>query len=383
MDLEASDLLKNYLFSKLKDKDGDVEAKWDEIQKNADGTTLRMLKYFYISENGHVTQSQLYKKIKSVSDDPKQLLNKVYDFSNFYLLLRGGNEDNFKDYFNDIGLNDIARDPDTHFRIYSSIEGLRFIKITQVYPLIFSVLHAYIKCGLAHDDKYRKTLPLFFRNLENYHFINNLILDRVGNEVEKPYANFSKKFAQCTKESFNDVLKEFYLFLKEKIAPISEFKARFQELSYSQETYKTLLYVFDRFYNYSTSKTLKVSAAGYQPIFSPDRTFKDLNINIEHWLPQKHAEKLTDPDLVHNIGNLLVISGKLNSVLCHSTPDEKYTKTNTEDCLKEIRNFPFIHSFISKYEQKHKYWGDVEIQDRANDLAEDAYRNIWRFEPPL
>jgi uncharacterized protein with ParB-like and HNH nuclease domain len=44
MDLEASDLLKNYLFSKLKDKDGDVETKWEEIQKNSDGTTLRMLK---------------------------------------------------------------------------------------------------------------------------------------------------------------------------------------------------------------------------------------------------------------------------------------------------------------------------------------------------
>lgn len=383
MDLEASDLLKNYLFSKLKDKDGDVESKWDEIQKNADGTTLRMLKYFYISENGHVTQSQLYKKIKSVSDSPRQLLIKVLDFSNFYLLLRSGNEDNFREYFDSIGLNDLAKDPDTFFRIYSSIEGLRFIKITQVHPLIFSVLNAYIRCELSKDDKYRKTLPLFFRNLENYHFVNNLILDRVGNEVEKPYANFSKKFAECTKESFNQVLKEFYLFLKEKIAPISEFKARFQELSYSQDSYKILLYVFDRFYNFSNSKALKVSAAGYQPIFSPERKFKDLNINIEHWFPQKNAEKLNDPELVHNIGNLLVISSKLNSVLGHASPEDKFKKTQTEDCLKEIRNFPFIQTFITQYEVNHKDWDDAAILKRASDLSEDAYRNVWRFEPPL
>jgi hypothetical protein len=210
-----------------------------------------------------------------------------------------------------------------------------------------------------------------------------LILDRVGNEVEKPYANFSKKFAECTKESFNQVLKEFYLFLKEKIAPLSEFKARFQELSYSQDSYKILLYVFDRFYNFSNSKALKVSAAGYQPIFSPERKFKDLNINIEHWFPQKNAEKLNDPELVHNIGNLLVISSKLNSVLGHASPEDKFKKTQMEDCLKEIRNFPFIQTFITQYEGKHKDWGDAAILARAGDLSEDAYRNVWRFEPPL
>ncbi len=386
MDLEASDLLKNYLFSKL--RGDDVESKWDEIHDNSDGTILRMLKYFYISENGHVTQSHLYKKIihkaKSYPGGADELLNKMLDFSKFYSVIRTGNQEDLRNYLSGIGLEALALDPDRAFRVFSSIEGLRFMKITQIYPLIYSILKAYVRCDLGNDEKFRKTLPIFFRNMENYHFINNLILDSVGNEVEKPYAKFAQQFSMADKETFNTVLKDFYEFTKSKIAGLEQFKAGFKQLSYSSDQYQTLLYVFDRFYNYSESKDRKVTAAGYRRIFAPDKKFKDMNITIEHWLPQKKADTLSYPEAVHNIGNLLLISSTLNSILGHASPAEKVEKINgSTSNLNEVRNFPIVHEFIGSYRSNHGSWTDEVISDRADKLAEEAYRKIWKFEPPI
>jgi len=384
MDLEASDLLKNFLFSKLKNKEFNIESKWNEIHSNADGTTLRMLKYFYVAEHGYVSQSQLYKKIKSTNTNPEELLQKLTDFSNYYLVIRNGNEDTLRTYLDEIGLQDIAGDPDVSYRIYSAIEGLRFIKITQIYPLIYSVMKSFIRNNLTESDSHRKTLQLFFRNLENYHFINNLILDRVGNEVEKPYANFAEEFYRVEARDFNIILKRFYEFLKSKIAPIDEFKSRFVELSYSDDSYKTLIYIFDRFYNYANTKDQKVTKAARLPIFSPNQKLKELNMAIEHWYPQKLEVNLDSPDDVHNIGNLLIMSSKLNNMLGHATPKEKVEKIkNNPDCLNEVRNFSYLQIFIEQFSDSESDWNSNSIKENALKMADYAYRNVWKFEPPL
>jgi len=96
MDLEASDLLKNFLFSKLKNKEFNIESKWNDIHSNADGTILRMLKYFYVSEHGYISQSQLYKKIKATNTNPEELIEKLTNFSNYYLVIRNGNQDELR-----------------------------------------------------------------------------------------------------------------------------------------------------------------------------------------------------------------------------------------------------------------------------------------------
>ena len=384
MDLEASDLLKNFLFSKLKNKEFNVESKWNEIHSNADGTTLRMLKYFYVSEYGYVSQSQLYKKIKSANNNPEDLLLKLTDFSNYYSVIRSGDENSLRVYLNEIGLNAISIDPDISYRIYSAIEGLRFIKITQIYPLIYSVIKSFVKNNLTDSESHRKTLQLFFRNLENYHFVNNLILDRVGNEVEKPYANFAEEFSRVEAKDFNVILKRFYEFLKSKIAPIDEFKARFSDLSYSDDSYKTLIYIFDRFYNYANTKDQKVTKEARVTIFSPNQTLKVLNMAMEHWHPQKLGAELENPEDVHNIGNLLIMSSKLNTMLGHATPKEKVQKIRANiDCTNEARNNSYLQTFIDQFLSSEEEWSSESIRANAEKMADLAYRNVWKFEPPL
>jgi hypothetical protein len=55
-----------------------------------------------------------------------------------------------------------------------------------------------IKTGGASDHAAGKALAQLFKAFEKYHFINNAICDRVGNEVEKLYADYCKNYADST-----------------------------------------------------------------------------------------------------------------------------------------------------------------------------------------
>jgi hypothetical protein len=109
-----------------------------------------------------------------------------------------------------------------------------------------------------------------------------------------------------------------------------------------------------------------------------------MNITIEHWLPQKKADSLSAPEVIHNIGNLLLISSTLNSILGHSLPSEKVEKIHgSTSNLNEVRNFPIVHEFIDAYKENHGSWTDEVIFSLADHLADEAYRKIWKFEPPI
>ena len=66
--LEISDLLKNYLFSKNKKLSGSAEDVWNEIADKAGNSMLRMLKYFWISRRGYVSNRDLYSFIRKYAD---------------------------------------------------------------------------------------------------------------------------------------------------------------------------------------------------------------------------------------------------------------------------------------------------------------------------
>jgi len=52
-----------------------------------------------------------------------------------------------------------------------------------------------------------KVLIRLFDSMEKYHFINNAVCDRVGNDVEKLYANYCIKF--CKTKEFEGTVNEF------------------------------------------------------------------------------------------------------------------------------------------------------------------------------
>ncbi|HKS83769.1 MAG TPA: DUF262 domain-containing HNH endonuclease family protein [Candidatus Acidoferrales bacterium] len=374
-DLEVSDLLKNYLYQQ---KTPDLDDKWKEIIQNSEGTILKMLKYFYISRNGYINKSELYPKLKKYSKDiggAEELVEELTQFSRFYATVRKeGGSNNIKEYFQTIGCDAIATEPDKYQRVHLALQALRLFNVSQIYPVISSALNALMRSGGATNKSIGKVFIGLLASMEKYHFINNAVCDRVGNEVEKLYAQYCEKF--CKTKDFESSVNDFIQRLRGQLASQNEFTTRFCELAYAQDTIPLLVYIFDRFSNYNLAPGERVN------IFDPQPGVKRNNHNIEHFLPQKPDDGTpidsATLQAIDNIGNLLAISFRANSSLGNLSPSKKIQKLNGE-LAKKIQNLPYVREFIDRYGPSAGSWDEARINSRAQDMAKDAYQRVWKL----
>jgi uncharacterized protein with ParB-like and HNH nuclease domain len=374
-DLEASDLLKNYLFSQ---GINDIDETWAEILSNSDGTILRMLKYFYVAKNGAVRKSELYRKLKTLANKQEKvpyLVNDLLDFSKYYTEIRNAKATGIKEYFDSIGCETIATDQNRHERIYLALEGLRLFKISQVYPLIYAAIGCFVRSGGGSNLKLSKRLVGLIETLEKYHFVNTAVSDRLGNEVENLYADFCVKLAST--KDFEGISAEIVDTLKAQVASEDVFSAKFTEIVYTQDSIPLIVYIFDRIENSDLDPGARI------PLFNPDPRVLRRNHNVEHFYPKSPASGITASnkatlDVVDNIGNLLVLPFRLNSRLGNLLPKEKIDSLKGERA-SDARHQRYLQEFIAKYEGQAANWNQDTIQERAEELAITAYRKIWRI----
>lgn len=373
VDLEASDLLKNYLFAQGVDGLDEV---WPQIIENSDGTLLRMLKYFYVSRKGYVAKSNLYKEIRKYGNEigAKKLVKELDEFSRYYTTIRNADSAGIKTYFDSISCNAIAGDQDKFEKIHVALEGLRLFKIAQIYPLIYAAISCFVRNGGGEDRALSKKLISMFDLMEKYHFINNAICERIGNEVEKLYADFCVKYAES--DDFEQTTKTLVSSLKKQLASEEEFASRFVEISYSAGSIPLISYIFDRINNVGLHPGQRVH------IFNPDQKILRRNHNIEHFYPQTpESDMKLDPntlEVVDNIGNLLAISFRTNSSLGNLSPEKKLKRLKG-DLMREVQNQPHVQDFILNYERTVASWGKKSINNRAKNIATEAYRRVWKI----
>lgn len=374
-DLEVSDLLKNYLYQQ---KVPDLDDKWNVIVDNADGTILKMLKYFYVSKRGYVNKSDLYPQLKTYCKEvggAVDLVEQLRQFSTFYnTARREENATSIKAYFESIGCKAISSDADKFNRVHIALQALRLFKVSQTYPVIYAAITALIERGGANNPSSSKVLIKLLDCMEKYHFINNAVCDRVGNEVEKLYAGFCEAFSKT--KDFEKTTNELIMKLRSQLASEEEFTTRFCEISYGSESIPTIAYIFDRFSNYNARPGERVT------IFNPQKGLARPNHNVEHFLPQKpDADTTIDSatqQAIDNIGNLLVIGFGPNSSLGNLAPAKKIQKLKGE-LQKKVQNLTYVREFIEKYGEKANSWNEEAINNRAHDMAKEAYREIWKI----
>lgn len=371
MELEISDLLKNYLFA---EKVEGIEDLWGQIVDNSGGTILRMLKYFYVSRRGYVLKPQLYRKLKGHAAEvgPEQFTKELADYSNFYNVARNVNEANLQEYFERNECSEIFSHAPRLQKIKATLEALHEFGVTQFYPPAYAAIKSYIRTG-GHQ-KEAKALVRLFEVFEKYHFINNVICERVGNEVEKLYADACEKFSET--ENFIETATDLINELIKKLAKEGEFIAKFSDLSYSSDQISILSYIFDRFNNYNLEPGQHVR------IYNPDSKLLRRTHNIEHVLPQKPSPDLKVKkdtlEYVDNIGNLLAISYKTNSSLGNASPAKKCERLKG-DLARQIQNLEYVREFLEKYSIDAVSWNKEKIVKRAQDMAEKAYREVWKI----
>lgn len=372
VELEASDLLKNYLFIQGVEE---CETRWEQIVDNSLNTILRMLKHFYVSRNGYVNKSELYRKIRlySSSIGATKLVEELESFSDYYSMILSADTSGIRSYYETIGYEALYSDQDKIEKIENSIQGLRLFNVTQTIPLIFSATNCFIRTSKNPRTDVNKYVS-FLELLEKYHFINNAICGRIGNEVEKLYADYCVKYT--TSNDFEDTTRALISVLKGQLAQQDEFVSRFMDINYDSDNIPLIAYIFDRINNINLRPGQRIK------IFNPDFKYLRKNHNIEHFLPQKpEDEKLKDSDafeVVDNIGNLLVISFSTNSKLGNKRPDEKFILLKGE-LSREIQNMDYIKSFVEKYEKYANNWSKEVILQRSKDIALHAYGEIWKI----
>lgn len=372
-DLEVSDLLKNYLYQK---NVPGLDDKWKEIIDNSSTTILKMLKYFYVANNEYVSKTELYPRLKKYSvtlGGTEQFVQQLTDFSKFYNLVRQEKTDaELKDYFESIGFTSISSETDKYQRVHFALQALRLFNVSQVYPLIYATLSAISNNDLGQSKSAAKQFIRLLESLENYHFVNNAVCSRIGNEVEKLYADSCKKLREA--KDLEKAISEFTLQLRRKLALEDEFISRFCEINYSDEFLPLISYIFDRTNNF------KLDPGERTIIFNPVLNLKRRNHNTEHFLPKKPDDNTAvdsaTANVIDNIGNLLPMSFRANSSLGNMSPLRKIQKLEGE-LARKTNNLNYLKDFVKEYGEKAADWNDKVILERARDMARDAYTRVW------
>ena len=383
LDLNIGDLVKNFIFSH---QDDALSVKWDVIVNNADGKLPKMLKYNWVSKNGYIMQSKLYRSLKKEINNQENglsiFVNELERFSKFYQTFQTATESSTDEWLRNNNLNSLCSSQSDVQSINRVYQALNLFKVTQIIPLIYSIFDHY-KRNKEHS---KKNLITTLQIFEKYHFINNVICGRVANEVEKFYAESAKKIYEdvdCKYASevlVKDSGKEdkFLQHLKSKKAGKEEFKSQFINVVYYSSRNRGLInYIFDRINNTENKKL--IPGSNYNVIFDPTLKYEKRNFNIEHLLNQKFIDDETEEfhsDVIHHIGNLLVIGRHTNSKLPDNVPS-KVKLINSDNKYKS--NLRYLDKFIDNFSEEFENWNRESIEKRSEYLASEAYNEIWFF----
>lgn len=366
--LEISDLLKNFLFSKSNESgEKDVEEVWKQITDNAQNSILRMLKYFWISRKGQVSSRDLYRNIRIYVQEigVEEFCVRLEEFSEYYRAYYSDEQNELKNWLIEKGF-----DPNNMYlnEFIRSASSLKMFGITQIVPLLYSAVGSYL--NVDKEERNVKTMLTLIRLLEFYHFANNKICDRVGNEVEKLYADFSSLFAKT--DNFSITVGEFKAKLLDQMVTKEEFIAAFKNVSYQNRTELNIIrYVFDMLVNVNIKDGQRKNLLDYNCVQKGLKSSYD----IEHLLPQSGAKDESEEyDYFHEFGNLLVIPKQINGILSNAEFQTKID--NLLNPSHYSNNIEHVDEYLKKFAIEHKdnkAWNKNDINKRTNKLAQEVF----------
>lgn len=374
LELNASDLLKNYLFQKNDLRN--MSEEWDNININSSHNILRMIKYYYISNFGPVQKKILFKKLKLHGENvgADKLFSGIKNFSYYYSVVVNKSPDEILEWAKES--NNIFFRKQYNYKLLNyTLDAITLFGVTQVYPLIIKLMMILSSIGsVSEKESVSKRFLEFLVSLEKFHFINYAICQRPGNQIEKYYAD--KCVKKVTSTNIIPFMKEVITELeKEKLASKVEFIEKFSELTYGPDS-NLIYYISDRLNNYGRK------GGQYVEIYNPDKRILRKNYNIDHLISQNTDNYEFDTkeigEDIDNIGNLLVISLHTNGEMQNINIIEKF------EILKEmeIQNLPEVRILFNSWKSKSfKNTKEVKanIIKRAFELAERSYSIIWKI----
>ncbi len=355
IELGVADLLKNFLFKKIKIEEGgsvvDIMDKWNEILELIPSSELtKFIRYYWLSkQKSFVTEAKLFKAIKNHPiTSGKVFLQELLDNAKIYSDLRNPFDADFQNIENSE-------------KIRNALIGIREMNITQCYVLLLSIYR--------NRDKINTNWIKVFELIEKFNFIYHAISKLPANKVEKLYQELAFKVEDLVNNNnnldstrvileteFNNLTNK----LKSLLPPKEVFVIGFSDLTYKK---KALC-------RYALSKIEESFGTREYVLNHP-------TITIEHILPQKPGRdwNLTPSQIknyVHNIGNLTLLGKKPNGTVQNKSINEKIA------ILKESTEIKITQKLLSEIEIVG-VWNEDLIHKRSVELANIAFDNVWKI----
>lgn len=329
-DLEASDLLKNFLFGKVKNDVEFAQKKWVTMLDNLDGADpTKYIRSYWNSAHGLTSEKALYRAISREIKTPKagkDLLSNLETYSMIY---------------HDIMFPDeISWFADKNLIFH--LKNLKTLGATTFYPVVIAMM------GSNFNEK---DIAMVLKNIETLYFRNNTICKNTSNALER----FFSQLAQDITEESLDQTEEICAEIRKQGVEDSVFEETFNVWTGKQkEIIRYILYMIHLHLSNSATKV---------------NTDTDV-VHIEHIMPSNYsAWKIDDSihsDYLWRLGNLALMLGKANIKASNKPFGEK------KDMYKESQILP--NPDVYNYET----WGVDEIDDRQKKLCKYAM-TIWKI----
>ncbi len=337
VELSATDLLKNYIFSQFNGPDdlSAAQREWQEITRTVGMEKFpEFLKYFLSMTRKRVRSNQLFKLTKSQvrsAEQAFQLLEQLNELSDLYVALGNPNDNFWLDFPN-------------FTKIRSHIDELKLFKTKQAYPALFAAYQAF------DAQTFEKLLKLVTVVSFRYTVVGGLN----PNDLETQYNTLAN---QISARKVKTARAAFSLISSALYVDDEKFAQDFSFISLANKQKKGLT-------RYILGK-LERNESGVD--------VKEDSFTIEHILPQNPDETWRQnfredeiDNAIYRLGNMTLLEESLNAKV---------------DIKPYIKKKPFYQQSAYRITQNIRAdeWTMSSIVRRQESMAERAV-HIWRID---
>ena len=337
-DLETSDLLKNYLFS----KSGDISKSQNQwltmIDKLGSADTAKYVRHYWNSRHDFARDKALYRCISQHADTQQKcdrLMGDLCDLSPYYHDMSNPQDE------------PIGYDDD---KILRSLENLKLLRASTYYPILLSLKSA--------DIYSNKDVAAILKTIESYVFRNLTICNNTANSTETFFAEVAKDIFDGAITTTEEIINK----ISEKIIDDETFSITFKNWTAKPSDKDVVRYILRNIHYYIEEKTPK---GGHEIILDNN------DVHIEHIMPVEASRYWSDVDedsheqLLWRLGNLALLGELKNKSALNRPFSEKkiiYAESKIEP-----------NSDLAKYDT----WGKEQIEERQELFAKYALE-IWK-----
>lgn len=346
-DLTPLDLVKSLIFSKYKKVPliNEPNDTWKTICNNIKHNP-KFLNQFFASRYKKVADRKLFKEIEKAmktlvpgdsSESAKKFLQQMLNDSENYKKINEPSPEQWEK---------------SEYDIYESIYAItKQFKIQVSKSFLLAIIRDY------KSKQISKTYCLkALKSMERFHFINNAVCSNRSSGLDQLYAKFAHDLFQApTRQEKHKVINQVCLDLKQRIASKSDFEANIDNKLYytkHDEKQKELVkYVLIKLERKRNSHSIPIATS------------------IEHIYPETpKTMSLSDPNLIRNIGNLVLLEDDINSKIGNKEYADKktYVISNSK-----------INTAIEVF-RKYNSWSDDEIKERRTNMITEIYDTMWK-----